>query len=75
MPLIDGIQSTMMIRKLELELNVLKKSLSRVPIVAVSASLTEDNRFDYVQSGYVDPERLVEIFQVDDPHLVSMLGF
>lgn len=53
MPLIDGIVCTQMIRKYEKEAEELRKVRPRVPIIAVSASLTEEKRFDYVQSGYV----------------------
>ncbi|KUJ20590.1 putative phytochrome-like histidine kinase PHY2p [Mollisia scopiformis] len=52
MPLVNGIVSTQMIRKHEKELEELKKNKYRVPVIAVSASLTEENRFDYVQSGF-----------------------
>lgn len=52
MPLVDGITSTEMIRRLEKEVVELKKTRPRVPIIAVSASLSEDNRFEYVQSGF-----------------------
>lgn len=53
MPLVDGDQSTRMIRHYEQELEDLQIIRPRVPIIAVSASLTEDKRFNYVQSGYV----------------------
>lgn len=53
MPLVDGAQSVRMIRRMESELKDLPASRPRVPVIAVSASLTEDNRFDYLQSGYV----------------------
>jgi len=53
MPLVDGASSTKMIRQYEKELvEELRRTRPRVPIIAVSASLTEDKRFDYVQSGY-----------------------
>ncbi|TVY16308.1 Histidine protein kinase NIK1 [Lachnellula arida] len=52
MPLVDGIQCTKMIRTLEKELRHTLKERPRVPIIAVSASLTEDNRFDYLQNGF-----------------------
>ncbi|KAE9377288.1 hypothetical protein N431DRAFT_555517 [Stipitochalara longipes BDJ] len=53
MPLVDGASSTKMIRKYETELvEELRRSRPRVPIIAVSASLTEDKRYDYVQSGF-----------------------
>jgi hypothetical protein len=63
MPLVDGTLSTRMIRFMEKELNYRSVSPSpdaqgakhRVPIFAVSASLYEDSRFDYIQSGYVYP--------------------
>ena len=52
MPLVDGASSTKMIRQYEKELvEELRRTRPRVPIIAVSASLTEDKRFDYVQSG------------------------
>jgi CheY-like chemotaxis protein len=53
MPLVDGMMSTKMIRRFERELEDLKHIRPRVPIVAVSASLSESKRFDYIQSGYV----------------------
>ena len=54
MPTVDGELSTRMIRFLEKEsTRVPQNSKQRVPIIAVSASLYEDNRFDYIQSGYV----------------------
>lgn len=53
MPLVDGDLSTRMIRHYEQELEELRKVRPRVPIIAVSASLTESNRFKYVESGYV----------------------
>jgi DNA-binding response OmpR family regulator len=41
-----------MIRKYETELvEELRHTRPRVPIIAVSASLTEDRRYEYVQSG------------------------
>ncbi|CZR61105.1 related to phytochrome [Phialocephala subalpina] len=52
MPLVDGITSTKMIRKHEKYVEDLKKIRPRVPVIAVSASLYEENRFDYVQSGF-----------------------
>lgn len=73
MPLVDGIVSTQMIRKHEKELDELKKTRPRVPIIAVSASLIEAKRFDYVQSGYVPfhPIRM----DVALTTLGSMLGY
>jgi CheY-like chemotaxis protein len=58
MPLVDGALSTRMIRYHEKDLydNELREQRlprPRVPIIAVSASLEEDSRFDYIQSGYV----------------------
>ncbi|PQE19018.1 hypothetical protein CJF31_00012170 [Rutstroemia sp. NJR-2017a BVV2] len=53
MPLVDGALSTEMIREYEKELvEELRRIRPRVPIIAVSASLTEDKRFEYVQSGF-----------------------
>jgi hypothetical protein len=52
MPLVDGASSTIMIRQHEKYLvEELRRDRPRVPIIAVSASLTEDKRFDYVQNG------------------------
>ncbi|KAF4618388.1 hypothetical protein G7Y89_g14916 [Cudoniella acicularis] len=52
MPLVDGAEATKMIRKFEKDLQDLLLARPRVPIIAVSASLTEDNRFEYVQNGF-----------------------
>ncbi|XMA11322.1 hypothetical protein WAI453_004113 [Rhynchosporium graminicola] len=52
MPLVDGMMSTKMIRRFERELADLKHIRPRVPIIAVSASLSESKRFDYIQSGF-----------------------
>jgi CheY-like chemotaxis protein len=52
MPLVDGMMSTKMIRRFERELEDLQHTRPRVPIIAVSASLSESKRFDYIQSGY-----------------------
>lgn len=52
MPLVDGDLSTRMIRHFEQEIEDLQKVRPRVPIIAVSASLTEDNRYKYVESGF-----------------------
>jgi hypothetical protein len=51
MPLVDGVLSTKMIRHYEKEVEELKRIRPRVPIIAVSASLTENSRFDYVETG------------------------
>jgi len=62
MPGVDGTLSTRMIRFLEKEQAQSKRfasssnphaapSRQRVPIFAVSASLHEDKRFDYLQAG------------------------
>jgi hypothetical protein len=69
MPGVDGTFSTRMIRFLEKEQIQAKRDSSgskshesqtgkikqRAAIFAVSASLREDNRYDYLQSGYVSP--------------------
>jgi len=52
MPLVDGSASTSMIRKHEQSFQHLGTARPRVPIIAVSASLTEANRFNYIQSGF-----------------------
>jgi len=78
MPLVDGSSSTKMIRKHETELvEELRRTRPRVPIIAVSASLTEDRRFDYVQSGFdawllkpIDVQRLSLLLRgVNNPEL------
>ncbi|RDW66323.1 hypothetical protein BP6252_09958 [Coleophoma cylindrospora] len=52
MPLVDGHQSTRMIRSLEKELEATQGTRARVPIIAVSASLVEDHRFEYMECGF-----------------------
>ena len=52
MPLVDGALSTRMIRNHEKQLEELRKMRPRVPIIAVSASLLEENRYDYIESGF-----------------------
>ncbi|CAL3968741.1 unnamed protein product [Diplocarpon coronariae] len=52
MPLVDGLVSTKMIREHESKLEELGSVKTRVPIIAVSASLSEDLRFHYIQSGF-----------------------
>jgi hypothetical protein len=56
MPLVDGALSTRMIRYHEKdyyggELRETQTVGPRVPIIAVSAALCEDNRYEYIQSG------------------------
>lgn len=77
MPLVDGVQCTKMIRSLEKELGHTLKERPRVPIIAVSASLTEDNRFDYLQNGYVTSSSRERGFGIVIliRDLVSMVGF
>lgn len=60
MPLVDGTLSTRMIRFSEKEsrhrghsTRDVQSPLNRVAIIAVASSLQEENRFDYMQSGYV----------------------
>lgn len=53
MPLVDGTMATRMIRHFERDHPELHKTRKRVPIIAVSASLVEENRFDYIEAGYV----------------------
>jgi len=52
MPLVDGSLSAMMIRKHERGFQGSGKIRRRVPIIAVSASLEEEERFNYIQSGF-----------------------
>ncbi len=76
MPSVDGLLSPRMVRFLEKESrhnpepdsrqspNSIGSSQQRVPIIAVSASLNEGNRFDYVQKGYVyflHPKELLRV--------------
>lgn len=52
MPLVDGASSAKMIRQHEKDLlEELRRDRPRVPIIAVSASLVEDKRLDYISSG------------------------
>ncbi len=73
MPLVDGIDSTRMIRAFENEVDgALNATRHHVPIIAVSASLVEEERFKYVQHGYVICLRIL-----DAPahfFIASMLG-
>jgi CheY-like chemotaxis protein len=69
MPGVDGILATRMIRFLEKEQTQIQHYTTasnsherqngnikqRVAIIAVSASLYEEKRFDYLQSGYILP--------------------
>ena len=54
---VDGVLSTRMIRILEKEMKHRRQfqdsNSKRVPIIAISSVLDEDNRFDYIQTGYV----------------------
>lgn len=52
MPLVDGVASTKMIRLHEKTDDELRQARHRVPIIAVSASLKEDLRYDYIQCGF-----------------------
>ncbi|PBP21530.1 sensor histidine kinase/response regulator [Diplocarpon rosae] len=52
MPLVDGMASTKMIREHETKLEELSRIKTRVPIIAVSASLSEDLRFHYIRCGF-----------------------
>ena len=66
MPSVNGALSARMIRFWEKESKHANKSKSprardpqssshRIPIIAVSSSLYEEDRFDYIQNGYVVP--------------------
>lgn len=72
MPLVDGIQATRLIRAYEKAnsppLSEKVKSYGRIPIIAVSASLSEPSMSDYVASGFdawilkpIDFQRLQEL--------------
>ena len=56
MPLVDGITCTRKIREFEKshspDISEYAKSYGRVPIIAVSASLSEEARGNYVESGF-----------------------
>jgi len=52
MPLVDGHLATKMIRLLEKTAADPTKLRPRIPIVAVSASLMEENRFEYIECGF-----------------------
>ena len=52
MPLVDGASSTRMIRQFEKQLEYSRDTRPRVPVIAVSASLVEGNRFDYIEMGF-----------------------
>jgi CheY-like chemotaxis protein len=72
MPLVDGIEATRLIRAYEKEhnppLSQKVKSYGRIPIIAVSASLSESSMDDYIASGFdswilkpIDFQRLQEL--------------
>jgi hypothetical protein len=81
MPGVDGTFSTRMIRFLEKEkaqaIHELQngKSKPRVPIFAVSASLSEDKRFDYLQSGYISLFLVRWVRMFTNRHADSTAGF
>ncbi|KAK6613926.1 Cyanobacterial phytochrome B [Botrytis cinerea] len=52
MPLVDGTKATRMIRKFERDNLELHQIRRRVPIIAASASLLEEHRFDYIEAGF-----------------------
>jgi len=56
MPLVDGSEATRLIRKFESETSpsISPRAISygRVPVIAVSASLTERCRGEYVETGF-----------------------
>lgn len=75
MPLVDGIEATRMIREFEkesssaIQLSPRVTSYGRTPIVAVSASLSEQRVHEYVETGFdgwilkpIDFKRLEAIF-------------
>lgn len=61
MPGVDGALATRMIRFAEKEASFRPQNgagqpkQQRVPIIAMSTTLVEDNRFEYIQNGYVLP--------------------
>jgi CheY-like chemotaxis protein len=52
MPLISGTDCTRMIRTYERNDESVRRARQRVPIIAVSASLMEEDRFDYISYGF-----------------------
>ncbi|PQE27303.1 hypothetical protein CJF32_00000274 [Rutstroemia sp. NJR-2017a WRK4] len=52
MPLVDGAMATRMIRHFERDHPETRKARRRIPILAVSASLVEENRFEYIECGF-----------------------
>ena len=56
MPVIDGIQSTRLIREFEHNLKPVTsphvQAYGRIPIIAVSASISENNRQSYIDVGF-----------------------
>ncbi|KAL3420863.1 hsp90-like protein [Phlyctema vagabunda] len=52
MPLVDGFQSTKMIRQSETIPQDSQATSPRVPIIAVSASLVEERKSEYMQCGF-----------------------
>jgi DNA-binding response OmpR family regulator len=77
MPIVDGVQSTRLIRALEkgskLEDTQLAANYGRITIIAVSASLVEKHRTEYISVGFdgwiskpVDFNRLAAILAAID---------
>lgn len=52
MPLVDGHLATKMVRLLERSTEDPTRNRVRIPIIAVSASLLEECRFDYIECGF-----------------------
>lgn len=85
MPLVDGVASTRLIRAFEKEssptVSQRVKSYGRVPIIAVSASLSEQARGSYIDNGFdgwipkpIDFERLEAILAaIQDEQIRALL--
>ncbi|KAE9367641.1 hypothetical protein N431DRAFT_494579 [Stipitochalara longipes BDJ] len=89
MPLVDGIEATRMIRKFEqkpnaeLDLSPRIATYGRIPIIAVSASLSEEYVQEYIDSGFdgwitkpIDFERLEAIIvAIEDEQMREVLFY
>lgn len=87
MPLVDGLNCTRMIREFEKshspQISQQAKPYGRVPIIAVSASLSEHAREEYIESGFdgwilkpIDFKRLEAILTaIQDEQMRELLQY